>query len=85
LHAIHLNVSRLALLVSLAALLATVAVLAAAARLGDVSLGGFAGGGKPAPVSAIRSVSPGGADSAFVGSPFVTPFRVSLPWKALVR
>lgn len=84
-HAIHLNVTRVALLVSLAALLATLAVLAAAARLDDMSLGGSGGSSKPAPVSTTGPVSAGAPPSAFLGGPFVTPFRVSLPWNALVR
>ena len=84
-HAIHLNVSRVAFLVSAAALLATVAVLAAAARLSDVSFVGSGGGGKPAPIGLAGSVSSGVPRSAFLDSPFARPFRVSLPWKAPAR
>src|SRR5947209_16765945 len=64
------------------ALFTTVAVLAAAARLSDVSLGGSGGGRKPAPIRATGSVSPGAPRSVFLGSPFATPFRVSMPgWR----
>ena len=84
-HAIHLNVPRAPFLALAAALLATVAVLAAAARLSDVSFGGPGSGGKPAPVTATRPAFSGVPRSAFLGSPFATPFQMSLPWKAPVR
>jgi hypothetical protein len=76
--AIHLSVPRVAVLVSLAALLATVAVLAVAAGLRDVSFGGSGGGGQPAPITVTGSAS---LRSLFAGSPFAIPFRVTLPWK----
>jgi hypothetical protein len=84
-HAIHLNVPRVAFLVSVAALLTTVAVLAAAARLSDVGLGGSGRSGEAAPIRAKGSVSLGAPRSMFLGSSFVTPFRVSVPWTAPVR
>ena len=83
-HAIHLNVPRAAFLAFAAALLATVAVLAAAARLSDVRFGVPASGGKPAPITA-RGPALGVPRSAFLGSPFATPFRTSLSWKVPVR
>ena len=84
-HAIHLNIPRAAFLAFAAALLATVALLAAAARLSDVSFGGPGSGGKPAPIAARGPAFSDVPSSAFLGSPFATPFRVSLPWKAPVR
>ena len=84
-HAIHLSVPRAAFLACAAALLATVAVLAAAARLSDVSFGVSGSGGKPAPITARGPALSGVPRSAFLGSPFASPFQMSLPWKAPVR